>query len=207
MTKIKFFSMIVIFSLILLSSNACTKENGGKEQEKVQQNEPQNIEKTVVNNTATKVLNIESVDKVVKGKAIDFTWLENGQKMSFAEYTKGKVVLLNFWATWCPPCRMEIPDIVSIDKEVPKRDLVVIGIALDNRGTVEQVRNLIQNFAKTNKIEYPLFLNTQDLTVPYGGVESIPTTFIIDRKGNIDEKIVGGRSKADFMESIKRALK
>jgi hypothetical protein len=101
---------------------------------------------------------------------------------------------------------MEIPDIVALDKELPDKDFIVIGIALDDKGTLEQVRSLIQNFAKSRNMEYVNFLPTQDIRTPYGGISGIPTTFIIDKKGNISEKIVGARSKAEFLASIKKAM-
>ncbi len=154
-----------------------------------------------------KVLNVESVGKAEKGKAVNFTWKDNGKTYSFAEYTKGKVVLLNFWATWCAPCRMEIPSFVEINKELPDDEFTIIGVALDRKGSVEQIRKLIKDFAKKQNVNYLNFLPTKDIISPYGEISAIPTTFIIDKKGNIVEKIRGAKHKSHFLKSIKKAMK
>lgn len=206
MIKLKFLTMLSALTFLMVSNVACTKENKTDEVNIKQENNNQVVELASANVKMPKVLDIKTVSNLVKGKAVNFTWEENGKTYSFAEVTKGKVVFLNFWATWCGPCKMEIPDIVALDKELPDKDFIVIGIALDQKGTLEQIRSLIQNFAKTRNIEYLNFLPTQDIVNPYGGVEGIPTTFIIDKKGNISEKIVGARSKAEFLASIKKAM-
>lgn len=206
MIKLRLFSLLIGLSLLLFNNSADTKENNSK---KVNENKFNSNQVLFASGSSyvPKVLDIKSVGKLVKGKAIDFTWEENDKKYSFAEVTKGKVVFLNFWATWCGPCKMEIPDIVALDKELPDKDFIVFGIALDQKGTLEQTRSLIQTFAKSRNVEYTNFLPTQDIITPYGGVSGIPTTFIIDKKGNIVEKIVGAKSKSEFLISIKKAMK
>jgi thiol-disulfide isomerase/thioredoxin len=206
MIKLKFFTMLSLFTFLLFSNVACTKENKTEVAKVKQENTNQVVQIAAADSKMPKVLDIKSVSNLVKGKAVNFTWEENGKTYSFDEVTKGKVVFLNFWATWCGPCKMEIPDIVALDKELPDKDFIVIGIALDDKGTLEQVRSLIQNFAKSRNMEYVNFLPTQDIRTPYGGISGIPTTFIIDKKGNISEKIVGARSKAEFLASIKKAM-
>jgi len=204
MAKLKLFSIIFISTFILLNSSACTKEK----LESAEINKSAKIENIAAANLVTqpKVIDIASVKKGTKGKAVDFTWVENGKTYSFAEVTKGKVVFLNFWATWCGPCKMEIPDIIKINEELSNDDFVVIGINTDRGKSLEQIRSMVQGFAKAKKINYINFLLTQNIVDPYGGISGIPTTFIIDRQGNISEKIVGARSKADFMKSINRVL-
>jgi thiol-disulfide isomerase/thioredoxin len=204
MIKLKLFSLIIIFSFFLLSVKAFTKENNDLKKSNLQ-SEKTAIQIAAANESLPKVLDIESVGTAVKGKAVDFTWTDGGKNYSFAEYTKGKVVFLNFWATWCGPCRMEIPDIIALSKELSKKDFVVIGISLDNRGTLEQIRNTVQGFAKQMKIPYLNFIPTKDIVSPYGQINSIPTTIIIDKNGKIVERIIGGRSKADFLKSIEKA--
>ncbi len=207
MNKLKLFTIITLFSFVLFNSTACTKEKVETKDNQAQVETTDNTQLASKNNKNARVLTISSVDKAVSGKAVNFTWMENGEKHSFAEYTKGKVVLLNFWATWCPPCRMEIPDIISLDNELPNKDFAVVAVALDNKGTLQQIQELVSGFAKSKDMPYPIFLPTQDIISPYGDINSIPTTFIIDRKGNIVEKIVGARRKADFLKSIQRAMK
>lgn len=207
MKRLKFITLVIFFLSFVFSNNACTKEQDNNSKAKNQITLKKSNEITLNNDNTPLVLDVKSVSSPQSGKALNFTWEMNGKTYSFAEYTKGKVVLLNFWATWCGPCRMEIPSIIELDKELPDKDFVVIGVALDNRGTLEQVRSLVKNFAKVNGITYINFLPTQDIISPYGNINSIPTTFIIDRKGNIVEKIIGARSKKDFYNSIMKAMK
>ena len=82
--------------------------------------------------TSGEVYTLKSVSKATKGKAIDFTWNDGKKDVSFSQYTRGKVVFLNFWGTWCGPCRREIPDIIQISKDLKDKDFVVVGIALEN---------------------------------------------------------------------------
>ncbi len=123
----------------------------------------------------------------------------DGKSYSISSF-KGKVILLDFWATWCPPCRTEFPHFVELHNEYKDKGLVIIGCSLDKtQGPVEE-------FAKKNNVEFILTMCNNTHTELYGGVKGIPTTFIIDRQGNIVEKIVGGRPKAYFEGIIKPLL-
>ncbi len=155
-----------------------------------------------------KVFVIESVQDKGNGKAAEFTWTENGKKMSFSELTDGKIVFLNFWGTWCPPCRRELPDIVDIYKDDIK-DLMIIGIAVNERGrTAEDKVKLVKNFAENSGLPYRILVShDRKVEKAFGGVSAVPTTFIIDHNGNIGETIVGARNKETFMKSIKRVMK
>jgi cytochrome c biogenesis protein CcmG/thiol:disulfide interchange protein DsbE len=114
---------------------------------------------------------------------------------------KGKVVLLDFWATWCPPCREEIPDFVSLQKQYGKQGLQVVGISVDKGGTEGVVK-----FMDENKINYPILMSEGATEKAYGGIRAIPTTFLIDRKGNIVKKYIGGTSKETFEKDLKALL-
>ncbi|MFH0731672.1 MAG: TlpA disulfide reductase family protein [Candidatus Omnitrophota bacterium] len=114
---------------------------------------------------------------------------------------KGKVVILDFWATWCPPCREEIPHFVELDKQYNDKGLAVVGISLDEGGA-----SAVKSFAQENGISYPILIGTQEVQSAYGGIRGIPTTFIIDRNGNIVQKVVGYRDKDFFEEAIKDLL-
>jgi cytochrome c biogenesis protein CcmG/thiol:disulfide interchange protein DsbE len=123
----------------------------------------------------------------------------NGKPVKLSDF-KGKVVILDFWATWCPPCRAEIPNFVELQKEYGKQGLAVVGISLDDNpaGVVD--------FAKAQGINYPIVMGDQDVAAAYGGVEAIPTTFVIDPAGNIVNKHVGYTEKAEFEAEIKKLL-
>ena len=123
-----------------------------------------------------------------------------GQPVKLSDF-KGKVVLLNFWATWCPPCRDEIPDLVSLQQQYSPRGLVVVGIAMDGKGAA-----IVQPFAKKMEINYPLVIGDQKTAEAYGGIKALPTTFIIDRKGNVVAQQKGAVDRGSFEASIKPLL-
>lgn len=108
----------------------------------------------------------------------------DGKPLSSADW-KGKVVLLNFWATWCGPCRAEIPDLVALQDKY-RDSLVVVGISEDE-GPVDAVRK----FAVEYKVNYPVAMTTPDMEKLFPGIVALPTTFILDRDGNVAQKHVG----------------
>ena len=110
---------------------------------------------------------------------------------------KGKVVFVNFWATWCPPCRREIPHFIELRDELGDQGFEILGIAIDPREF-----NSVAPFVKKTGMNYPVMLDKKDVTKLYGGIVSIPTTFVVNREGKIVEKIVGSRSKAEFKQII-----
>ena len=134
-------------------------------------------------------------------KAQGFTLQDiNGRTVRLSDY-KNDVIILNFFATWCPPCRSEIPDFVELIDEYGADDFIIIGISLD-KGDVDDVRS----FAAQYNINYPVLLDDDLVSKAYGPIRSIPTTFIIDREGNIAQKIMGARSKDYFEDVIKPLL-
>lgn len=148
---------------------------------------------------------VETVEKGQKGMAVNFTWKDGATTNSFAEYTKGKVVLLNFWATWCGPCKREIPDLIEISKEMASKGVIIFGVSLDQGDKrVSVVKNYVE------KVNVP-YINVVDnnnfaLTDAYGGISAIPTTLIIDKNGKIADKIVGAMTKDQFVAALNKAL-
>ena len=115
---------------------------------------------------------------------------------------KGKVVLLDFWATWCPPCAEEIPHFKELYDQYRGKGLEIIGVALDDGGEKD-----VAPFAQENKINYPLSATgAQELAQAYGGVRGIPTTFLIDKQGRIAQKYIGYQSKEVFEKEIQALL-
>ncbi|MBI5967291.1 MAG: TlpA family protein disulfide reductase [Deltaproteobacteria bacterium] len=129
-----------------------------------------------------------------------------GENVDFSEF-KGKVILLNFWATWCPPCREEIPYLNELHNKYKRDGLVVIGIALDQGGP-EKVRK----FVEENGVEYIILMGDEAIVEAFGKIpglgpiQGIPTTFIIDRKGQICRRFVGLTKKHVFEEILKQVL-
>ncbi len=113
----------------------------------------------------------------------------NGREISLSDY-EGKVLYINFWATWCPPCRAEIPDFIEFYKDYKDQGLEVLGVSVDQMST-----DKVLAFVKANEMNYPVVMYTMDLINDYRPGNSIPTTIVIDRKGMIRHKQVGMMSK------------
>lgn len=152
------------------------------------------------------VFKLEGVTKAPKGKANDFTWKDGSKTVTFSEFTKNKVVLLNFWGTWCGPCRMEIPDLKEVVNELNGKDFVVIGVPLERNPS--NAITTVQTFVKNNNLNYVNIVDVdRKLDAAYGGISGVPTTIIIDKQGNVSEAMVGAQPKDRFMKAINRVLK
>src|SRR4030042_3820714 len=112
----------------------------------------------------------------------------DGQEITLSKL-KGKVVLLDFWATWCGPCRESIPHLIQLYRTYQDKGFVLIGLSMDKKGDVETVRH----FVRSMDIPYPIILTPDDVTRNYG-VTGIPTTILIDKEGKIQGKMVGFNS-------------
>jgi cytochrome c-type biogenesis protein len=114
---------------------------------------------------------------------------------------RGKAVLLNFWATWCVPCKIEMPWFVELQNQYGAQGLQIVGVAMDDASKEE-----IAKFAKDMGVNYPILIGKEAVGDQYGGVPALPETFFIGRDGKIVDKILGLRGKADIEDDIKRAL-
>lgn len=124
----------------------------------------------------------------------------DGKEVSSSEWN-GKVRVINFWATWCPPCKREIPDFVELQNQYGPKGLVVIGIAMDKQGA-----SIVAPFAKEWKMNYPVLIGGNEVSAAYGNIMSYPTTFLVDRAGNVVKKYVGFQEKAVFEKDLKALL-
>jgi thiol-disulfide isomerase/thioredoxin len=125
----------------------------------------------------------------------------NGKVVS-SDTFKGKVVVIDFWATWCPPCRAEMPGYTELQKKYGKKGLVIVGISLDEAGPAA-----VKSFIEKNKIGYPIVMADEEVVKAFGGVEVLPTTFIIDREGKIRERKEGAEETEAYEKRIKLYLK
>src|SRR5262249_48023671 len=114
---------------------------------------------------------------------------------------RGKAVLLNFWATWCSPCRIEMPWFVELQKKYGDQGLQIIGVAMDDASKED-----IAKFAKDMGINYPILIGKESVGDQYGGVPNLPESFFIGRDGKVVDKIFGLKGRSEIEDSIKKAL-
>ena len=130
-------------------------------------------------------------------EAPDFTLTDlSGKSISLSDL-KGKVIFVNFWATWCGPCRHEIPDFIEFYNENKDNGVVILGVSVDKSA------NKVRNFVEENKINYPIVMATNEMVGDYKPGKFIPTTIIIDTDGMIQEKKVGAMDKATLEHYFK----
>jgi peroxiredoxin len=125
----------------------------------------------------------------------------DGNPVTLSQF-KGKVVVLDFWATWCPPCRTEIPGYVALQKKYADDGLVVVGISVDTDGVAP-----VRKFMKDIGINYIVVMADDAVQDAYGPLQGYPTTFIIDRDGQIRNKKLGREPAAQFEKEVLAVLK
>lgn len=118
-----------------------------------------------------------------------------------SEALKGKVVVVDFWATWCAPCREEIPGYIEMQKKYGKDGLVIVGVSVDTGGPAKVV-----DFAKKFGVNYTLVMADNDMVQAFGGLNAIPTTFLIDREGNIRDVKIGSMPTAVYEKTVLKLL-
>ena len=135
----------------------------------------------------------------VKAPQLEVTDI-NGRRVRLSDY-KGKVVLINFWATWCPPCRAEMPDLVRLQREHGKDGLQIIGITYP-----PERRARVRRFARSLKVNYPIILGTREMKARFSSEETLPLTVVINRDGKVSDIISGILLRQEFDEKIKPLL-
>jgi peroxiredoxin len=134
-------------------------------------------------------------------QAPDFTLKDaDGKPVHLSDY-KGKVVLLDFWATWCGPCKIEIPWFMEMQRKNKDRGFEVLGVSMDDEGW-----EVVKPFISDISMNYRVVIGNDQTAQLYGGVEALPTTFLIDRSGKIAAVHVGLASKKDFEDGVEQLL-
>jgi thiol-disulfide isomerase/thioredoxin len=136
-------------------------------------------------------------------QAPDFTLkvLDGSGKTMQLSTLKGKAVLVNFWATWCEPCKIEMPWLVELQKKYGPQGLQIVGVTLDDAD-----EKTIADFARKMKINYPVVIGTEKVADLYGGINGMPMTFYLDRSGKVVNRVLGLVSESEIEESIKKSL-
>jgi peroxiredoxin len=137
----------------------------------------------------------------IGSKAPEFALQDlSGKTVRLSDYA-GKVVIVDFWATWCGPCRAEVPDFVRLQSKYRDKGLVILGLSLDENG-----EKLVRDFAKEYGVNYPMLLANPETARRYGGIVGIPTTFVLDRKGQIAQKFIGQVEPRAFEATVQPLL-
>jgi peroxiredoxin len=135
------------------------------------------------------------------GAAPDFTLQSlDGKTVRLSDF-HGKAVLLNFWATWCQPCKIEMPWFVELQKQYGPEGLQVVGIAMDDASPQD-----IAKFAKELGVNYPVLIGKETVGDAYGGVQFLPATFYIGRDGKVVDKVFGLKGRSEIEDNVKKSL-
>jgi peroxiredoxin len=135
-------------------------------------------------------------------QAPDFTLKSlDGKSIRLSDF-RGKAVLLNFWATWCQPCKIEMPWFADLQNKYGSQGLQVLGVAFDDDASTDE----LAKFSKDLGVNYPVLIGQEAVENAYGGVPVLPITLYIDRDGKIIDKVFGLKGKGEIEENIKKAL-
>lgn len=186
-------SLLILILFVAISLNSCGKS------EQANANSAVSVGMTKVKQEQTAPL--KSHDSSGFNQTYNFT-LKNleGQDVSYSDYA-GKIVILDFWDTWCPPCKAEIPHFIEIQKEYQAKGVEMLGIAFGQEGV-----DAVRKFVKEQNVNYTNLLATEDVIRQFGGIKGIPTTFVMTPNGDIFKKYVGYTDKAVFVEAIEELL-
>ena len=197
-TIMRIFFVFIVLGFFTLS---CSKKD------QTQTTSPKNQQQNTTNQNVqpNKSFSVKgSIGVITRDEMVDFSWVENGSEVKLSD-NKGKVILLNFWATWCAPCRKELPGLTQISNELKDKNFKMIGVSVDeNQQTLEK-------FLNSNNLSYTILHDQTDVVTKYmnatGGRDNvIPQTYIINKKGKIVEVIIGTKSKSEFLGLINKYL-
>jgi thiol-disulfide isomerase/thioredoxin len=135
------------------------------------------------------------------GVAPDFSLQALDGKTTKLSDFRGKAVLLNFWATWCAPCKIEMPWFVELQRQYGPEGLQIIGVAMDDASTKD-----IADFAKEMGVNYPVLLGKEAVGDEYGGVQFLPENFYIDRNGKVVDRAFGLKGRGEIEDEIKKII-
>jgi peroxiredoxin len=144
---------------------------------------------------------VEAAKLEQRKPAPDFTLKDSeGHDVKLSDF-RGKVVLLNFWATWCGPCKIEMPWFVDFQRKYKDQGFSVVAVSLDEEGW-----DVVKPFANDLKLNFPVLLGNDEIAERFGGIQALPTTMIIDQEGRVYSSHMGLASMSDYEDEIKNLL-
>jgi len=190
--------VIILISVFILAG--CS---GGSEERSSGETDVSETQSTDQKMTAAEEYQEIDIPEPIKAPDFELPRLAGGM-LRLSDYS-GSVVLLDFWATWCAPCRMTVPHLIKLQEDLKDEGVVVIGVALD-QGTPEGVRQVVDKFVNEYKITYPVVFGDAEVVARYGNFTSIPVSFLINQKGEIVERHIGFRPRQVYEASIRALL-
>jgi thiol-disulfide isomerase/thioredoxin len=192
----KYIILAIITAIIFGAVFEVNNYNNSKGKSQIESSENSNADSIKNNNSFSTEVNKE----VLKVQASDFKLQDlSGKNVSLSDF-KGKKVYLNFWATWCPPCKGEMPDIEKLYNETKNSDLVILAI------DIGEDRDTVQSFLKSNNYNFNVLLDMDQSTASKYNINGIPTSYFINKDGTISAKRVGAMSLSEmksYIDSIK----
>ena len=204
----KILSLLVVLILSVALTTSCTNKNNVENDKSDITEEENNIEKTLEADENTEG-EAEEDGEVKEGifpgnKAYDFTLLDREGKEISLSSLRGKVVFLNFWASWCGPCKAEMPDMQKVHEEYKDKDVVILAVnitALEKNGIED-----VNKFLKANKFTFPVLYDKEGAVSVQYRVSRIPTTYILNKDGIIANFVTGALSEKRIKEEIQAAM-
>ena len=137
----------------------------------------------------------------------------SGKEVSLASF-RGRAVLINFWATWCTPCKLETPWLIELQKKYAPQGFEVIGISTEgddikpsDKAAWEKDKQAVEKFVRQEGVPYPILMGGDSIAQPYGGVDDLPTSFYVNRKGMVVAAQMGITSESEMEANIRKALR
>ncbi|MFZ4589657.1 MAG: TlpA disulfide reductase family protein [Ignavibacteria bacterium] len=199
----KILNLILAVSVLFALTSCGKKDDVPKVEQKKTETTQQN---TTTTSSSSQIFKISGVQASSGDKLIpNVTWEEGGKKLSLADF-KGKVLLINFWATWCAPCKKEMPDLSLINTELKDKDFKMYGVNVFFKGNPS-----IESVLQTIPVTYPILDGNDEVVAAFEKamgekMEGVPTTLVVDKTGKIVETMVGMRDKETFLTAIKKYL-
>lgn len=178
--------MVGLLSMVFLNCSSEQNRSAAQKSEPLEQLDPRSVP-------------LYPAQREAKARDFEVT-LINGEKFQLSDQ-QGKVVILNIWATWCAPCREEIPDFVELYRKYKDEGLMILGVSIDKQG-----ESVVKPFVEKYDINYPIVIDQGTIIDKYGPTMSIPTTYIIGRGGNLQYFAVGALTNRELEPRIKDLL-